>query len=96
LLRLATNPAAVADEALTCAKAWSVYDQFLADPRITFATEPAGIEPAWREYSAPFQYSPKVWTDAYLAAFARCASLHVVTFDEGMRQYRGVKCIVLG
>jgi predicted nucleic acid-binding protein len=30
-LRLATNPAAFGDEAVTCAQAWALYDQFQAE-----------------------------------------------------------------
>ena len=33
--------------------------------------------------------SPKVWTDAYLAAFARSAGIQLVTFDKGISPVRG-------
>jgi hypothetical protein len=44
-LRLATNPKAFDTEAVTLAGAWVLYDAFLDDPRISFAAEPAGLEP---------------------------------------------------
>ncbi len=44
-LRLATNPRAFGAEAVALADAWLLYDAFLGDPRISFAAEPAGVEP---------------------------------------------------
>jgi predicted nucleic acid-binding protein len=37
-----------------------------------------------------------LWQDAYLAAFARAAKLHLVTFDGGFRQYEGLRLTLLG
>lgn len=36
-----------------------------------------------------------IWSDAYLAAFARAVSLDLVTFDKGMRHFRGVNVVLL-
>src|SRR5436305_8310496 len=58
-LRLATNPKAFGDEAVTLAKAWQLYDAFLADPRIAFLEEPAGTETIWRNYTRTQTFSPK-------------------------------------
>lgn len=94
-LRLSTNPAAVAELAVSLKQAWLLYDAMLDDPRIAFCDEPAGIEVQWRAYTQRRTFSPKVWADAYLAAFARAASLDLVTFDKGLRQYPDVRVIVL-
>ena len=72
-----------------------MYDALLADPRIAFASEPAGIEPLWRGYTARESFSPKLWNDAFLAAFARASSLELVTFDNGFRQFEGLNCTIL-
>src|SRR5262252_1837433 len=50
-LRLATNPKAFGDEAVTLLRAWELYDALLNDPRISFAEEPSGVEPLWRDYT---------------------------------------------
>ena len=94
-LRLATNPKAFGEEAPSLSQAWVVYDALLADPRIAFASEPAGIEPLWRGYTARESFSPKLWNDAFLAAFARASSLELVTFDNGFRQFEGLNCTIL-
>jgi predicted nucleic acid-binding protein len=40
-------------------------------------------------------FSPNVWSDAYLAAFAQAADFEVVTFDKGFMQYKNVRVAIL-
>src|SRR5208282_5491630 len=94
-LRLATNPSVFKNDAMTLDEAWRMYDTILADPRISFTTEPTGLERYWRAYTRRGRFSPQVWNDAYLAAFARAASLEVVTFDKGFTRYKSVHCTIL-
>ena len=35
------------------------------------------------------------WTDAYLAAFAKCAGLRLVSFDAGFSRYPGLAWLLL-
>jgi toxin-antitoxin system PIN domain toxin len=95
LLRLATNPQAFGDEAVTLADAWRLYDAILADPRIFFADEPPNLLPLWRGFTDRQTFSPKVWNDAYLAAFASVATCELITFDRGFSQYAGLPVSVL-
>ena len=94
-LRLATNPKAFGKEAVAMTEAWDLYDAFNADPRIGYVDEVAGIEPLWRSHTQGQLFSPKVWNDAYLAAFAQAASLELVTFDKGFAQFQNVDCTIL-
>lgn len=94
-LRLATNPAAMKADAVTLDRAWQLYDTMLADPRIGYAQEPAGLDPKWRSFTQSSTFSPKVWTDAYLAAFAVAGNFEIVTFDSGFSQYAGLKATIL-
>jgi toxin-antitoxin system PIN domain toxin len=80
-LRLASNPALFGDEALTLSQAWNVYETMMEDERFTFAPEPLGLEHLWRRLTTVESYSPKVWTDRYLAAFAIADSLTLATLD---------------
>ena len=57
-LRLATNPKALKQDAVSLAKAWRLYD-------------------------------------AFLAAFAKAAVFEIATFDRGLAQYKGVRCVIL-
>ena len=36
-----------------------------------------------------------LWTDAYLAAFAKCAELRLVTFDKGFTRFPGLDALIL-
>ena len=75
--------------------AWQVYDELLSDQRVVFAEEPDDFEIAWRLLSARRTFSPKVWNDAYLAAFAQTADFEIVTFDKGFSDYKKLRCTIL-
>ncbi len=94
-LRLATDPRVVQEEAVSLCEAWAMYDALMGDHRVRFSEEPAGLEPMWRSYTQHRTKSPKVWNDAFLAAFARAAALTLVTFDQGFAQYPDVNCTLL-
>ena len=94
-LRLATNPKVVGKHALTLDDAWQKYDAYLSDPRIAVAAEPANIEARWRKFAQGKTYSPNLWNDAYLAAFALAGSYEMVTFDTGFQKFPGLSCTIL-
>lgn len=83
-LRLACNPSVFGKHALTLAGAWQAYDLFLSDPRVDYADEPPGIEQHWRSMTRGATFSPHVWNDAYLAAFASVGQMALVTFDQAL------------
>jgi toxin-antitoxin system PIN domain toxin len=89
-LRLANNPRVFPNDAVSATTAWQLYDTTLTDPRVAVAVEPANLETAWRQFTHGQQFSPKLWNDAYLAAFALTGGYEVVTFDHGFAQYGGV------
>jgi uncharacterized protein len=98
LLRLLTTKAVLAAYAippLSNQAAWSVYDGFLADERIAWVEEPSGLETAWREFAGGSRASPKIWMDAYLAAFAFVGGHGLVTTDKAFKQFKGLDLLVL-
>ena len=94
-LRLATNGTVFGTNALSLGEAWEKYDILQSDPYVSYIDEPAGVEPLWRDHTKKRSFSPKVWNDAYLAAFAQAANLEVVTFDRGFAQYQNLRCAIL-
>jgi len=84
LLRLLTTPQVMGVEVMTQRGAWQVYRKWYEDSRIEFLREPesATFETLFHQLSLKPQASPKVWADAYLAAFAKSSGLTVVTFDR--------------
>jgi len=98
-LRLLTNAAVLrpyGNPPLTNRDAWTAYEVFLSDDRIDWADESAGVEPLWKKLAARPTASPKLWMDAYLAAFALAGRYQMVTLDDAFRQFRGLDLLVLG
>ncbi len=98
-LRLITSTAVVAPYGfppLTNTQAWATYDAFIRDNRIVLATdEPPNLDKRWREFAERSTASPKLWMDAYLAAFALAAGHRFVTTDRAFRQFRELDLLVL-
>lgn len=99
-LRLLSSAAVLApygNEPLTNQQAWAAYRTLVADDRIIMVEEPAGIEAGWARLGATRRTaSPKLWMDAYLAAFAQAADCRLVTSDKAFRQFKGLDVAVLG
>ena len=76
--------------------AWDVLDRFMADSRIGFVEEPAGVETCWRRLTGRNTASPKMWMDAYLASVAIAGKFQLVTTDRGFLQYGGLDVVVIG
>jgi len=94
-LRLATNPRMVGTQARTMSQAWESYDALMDDPRVEFVAEPRGVELYWRNFTQQQTFSPQVWADAYLAAFAIVGGYELVTFDKAFSKFARVQCIFL-
>jgi len=82
LLRLLTNPAVTKEDAMSRRKAWLVYGALIADSRVRFYGEPEGLEALWTAFSTREDKSHLLWTDDYLAAFAKALSAELVTLDR--------------
>ena len=85
LLRPLTAGAVMGEDVLSQAEAWAIYDRWLADDRVSFVEEPAGLERRFRSLTRRRMAEPKTWADAYLAAFAEISQFTLVTFDRGLR-----------
>jgi len=79
-LRLSTNAHAL-PHPLTPQEAWTVYRQFRALPIVRFLTEPDGIETVFATLTLDPDFPRRLWTDAYLAAFAISSGCRLVSFD---------------
>jgi uncharacterized protein len=99
-LRLVTNTAVLApygNPPLANRQAWRAYEALLADDRIVFrAQEPAGLDLHWKELALRDTASPKLWMDAYLAAFALAGGYRMVTTDTAFRQFGRLDLLLLG
>lgn len=99
LFRLLTTAAVMAPHrlpAFTNKEAWRIQQNWALQPEVHFADEPAGLEQEWHSLGAIRHASPKLWMDAYLAAFSSCAGFQMVTTDKAFRQFKGVEVLVIG
>ena len=96
-LRLLTRKIAENYVPQTNRKAWEMYDQLCRDDAVVFAEEAAGLETVWRKLAARDTVSPKVWMDAYLAAFAMNSGLQLMTLDHDFENFEahGLDLILL-
>lgn len=98
-LRLLTNRVvlgAYGRPPLTNDEAWSAYEAFLGDDRIVLTEgEPEGLQAQWKIFSLRAAAAPKVWMDAYLAAFAVIGGFELVTTDRDFTQYDGLRLQLL-
>jgi toxin-antitoxin system PIN domain toxin len=99
-LRLLHTPAicsAYGCSQITNCEAWAKYEELLALPQVVWLAEPAGVEGEWTQCAAVGSTSPKVWMDAYLAAFALTDSLKFVSLDKDFirLQLRGLQLELL-
>lgn len=61
--------------------------EWRAEPNVTFVDEPAGTCELWLRLADRNTASPKLWMDAYLAAFAISGKFRFVTIDKAFRQF---------
>ena len=90
LLRHLTNQAIMGKPVLSQKLAWKCYDSLCRDDRAAFSDEPENIEDRWRQITTSRHQHHRLWTDAYLAAFAISAQLPLSTFDRGFQQFDGL------
>lgn len=86
-LRLLTQKIAPDYQPLSNREAWLALDRLMEDEATGFETEPAGLDLVWRNLSETQTSSPKVWMDAYLAAFAISGGMRLATLDKDFRNF---------
>ncbi len=62
-------------------------NDIMSRPNLRFIPEPIDIETLWLTLASSNTPSPKVWMDAYLAAFAILRELVLVSLDTDFKQY---------
>jgi uncharacterized protein len=90
-LRLASNPTllkAYGAQGLTNRDALRVLKAWLALPQVCERAEPAGLASLWHQLAARESACPKLWMDAYLAAFAITGGLEMVTLDQDFKSFQ--------
>lgn len=87
VLRLLCTPQVMGPDVLQPKDAVEALEVLDADERITFLQEPEGVDSILKLLVIKRVTTPNLWTDAYLAAFAKVAKLQLVTFDRGFSKF---------
>ena len=87
-LRLLSNPKVMAEDTVSQRGAWKIYERLSRDHRVFFSPEQPELEKVWKQYSLSVLSGINLWTDAYLAAFAKVRSWNLVTFDKDFRRLK--------
>jgi uncharacterized protein len=93
-LRLCTNANAVANPK-TNVEAWAIYRQLTALPIVRFLADPPDMDVHFLAFSTQSSFSHRLWTDAYLAAFALAGGSRLVSFDADFTRFPGLHCLHL-
>lgn len=89
-VRLATTPTvfkAYDVHGMTNRDALIALDTLQALAQVAYRDEPPGVFALWRSLAASDTASPKLWMDAYLAAFAIASGLRMVTLDRDFKNF---------
>jgi uncharacterized protein len=94
-LRLSTNASAMGGQPLTVPQAWQAYQAFRGLPEVLLADDPEDCDTWLERWALGGHPTPRQWTDAYLAAFARAGGLRIVSFDGDFTHFDGLDLLHL-
>ena len=93
-LRLSTQSKALPNP-LSPHEAWITYRQFLSLPIIRWLPEPPELDVTYCALTCAPAFVHRLWTDAYLAAFAMTAGCRLVSFDGDFKRFAGLNFLHL-
>jgi toxin-antitoxin system PIN domain toxin len=95
LVRIASATVALGPRPLTPVAAWEMYLAWRSRPGVAYVNEPRGCSAALNSFVASGLVTPRLWTDAYLAAFAVAAGLRLITFDRDLERFPDLNVLLL-
>lgn len=100
-LRLISTPALLRTygaEGMSNRDALVAYEALMALPQVREQGEPKGVSALWHGLATRDTASPKVWMDAYLAAFAIAGGFRLLTLDKDFEPFKsqGLELILFG
>ena len=84
MFRLLSTESVMQGATLTQKQCWAIYARWIEGGRAFLHADPAGIDVAFKQLTSAEVVSPKMWADAYIAAFAQAAGLTLVTLDKAL------------
>jgi toxin-antitoxin system PIN domain toxin len=90
LLRLLTNPQTMNGNPFTTADAWAAGQTYLSLPDVMLLPDLPSIDDHFASWTKARFFTPKLWTDAWLAALALEHGCRVVSFDADFARFPGL------
>jgi len=85
-LRLATHPK-VLSRPLSSDEAWDIYHRYRIEAGVGFIEDAAEIDPDFMALTRVADFPHHLWTDGYLAAFARFRNCRIISFDTDFHRF---------
>lgn len=95
LLRLVTHPQVMSGAPFTPEEAWDIYLTYRNLPIIRFVNEADDLETILSSLTSDPKFPHRLWTDAYLAAFAISSGSRLVSFDADFERFQGLDVLRL-
>ena len=90
MMRLLCQPAFMNQRVLTPTQAFEAYQHTRAQTRVGMLVDVADLETVWLDLAKKVQWPPRMWPDAYLAAFAIAGNLRLTSFDGDFSRFPGL------
>jgi toxin-antitoxin system PIN domain toxin len=90
-LRILTNAGIMKEDVVTATEFWDGWERLIGDERFSFAGEPVDFEDVWRETTRTLPKGESAGTDTYFAAFARAGGWSLISFDQGLSRFAGLR-----
>ena len=94
-LRLITHATVMGGQPLSAQEAWTAYEAWAQDDAVFVAHEPEGCDHFLADWTRRGAISSRLWTDGYLAAFAKASGFRLVTFDRDFTRFDGLHLLQL-
>jgi toxin-antitoxin system PIN domain toxin len=95
LLRLVTHPQVMSGMPFTHDEAWNIYRTYRNLRIIRFLPESDALETTFAALSTETNLPHRLWTDAYLAAFAISTGKRLVSFDADFLRFPKLDLLLL-
>ena len=95
LLRISSNAKAMHGQQFSNAEAWAIYQTYRGMPDCELRPDPPHLETAFAALTLDASLPHRLWTDAYLAAFAIAGAIRLVSFDGDFQRFPGLDLLQL-
>jgi uncharacterized protein len=94
-LRHLTNPHITNGKPATPLQAWREYQRLLALSEVTYVKETDAAGSVIESWVTSGVFTPRMWSDVHIAAYAKVFGLRVITFDRDFLKFPDLDVLLL-